>query len=128
MIRELTPVMGWSEPPSTATCRFRRCTASLHSASSRASLPPSCSRWRGRWRSASVGGLKPLPIYRAVLTVLRKQAAGRVKAAVNFLTVKAHNAARLESFRAAGVTRVGIAPERLEPPTVALSQARSSRA
>jgi hypothetical protein len=39
----------------------------------------------------------------------------RLAAFVNFMVVKLHNAARLEHFRAAGVTHVGVVPEFREP-------------
>jgi len=66
--------------------------------------------------AASVAGRKPLPLYQRVLAVLRKVGQARMKAAVNYMTVQLHNAARLAAFRAAGVTRVALVPERLEPP------------
>jgi hypothetical protein len=67
---------------------------------------------------AAIGGRKPLPMYQKVLAVLRKVGQVGMKAAVNSTTVQLHNVARLAVFREAGVTRVGIDPERLEPPRV----------
>jgi hypothetical protein len=64
---------------------------------------------------AALGRRKPLPMYRRVLPVLRKVGDARVRMATNTLTVKVHNSGRLAQFRAAGITRVGITPERLEP-------------
>ena len=64
---------------------------------------------------AAVGGLKPALMYRTILATLRKSGQAWIKTAVNSLTVKAHNAARLEAFRAAGIKQVGVFPERLEP-------------
>jgi hypothetical protein len=64
---------------------------------------------------AALGRRKPLPMYRQVLPVLRKVGDARVRMAANTLTVKVHNSGRLAQFRAAGITRVGITPERLEP-------------
>jgi hypothetical protein len=63
---------------------------------------------------AALGRRKPQPMYRQVLPVLRKIGGARVRMAANTMAVKLHNAGRLEQFRAAGITRVGIAPERLE--------------
>jgi hypothetical protein len=65
--------------------------------------------------SASLGQLKPAMMYRQVLAILLKIGAARMKLAVNTMTVQLHNAARLEQFRAAGITQVGIDPEMLEP-------------
>jgi hypothetical protein len=64
---------------------------------------------------AALGRRKPQPMYRQVLPVLRKVGDARVRSAANTLTVKLHNSGRLAQFRAAGITRVGIVPERLEP-------------
>lgn len=64
---------------------------------------------------AALGRRKPQPMYRRVLPVLRKVGDARVRLATNTLTVKLHNSGRLAQFRAAGITRVGITPERLEP-------------
>jgi hypothetical protein len=64
---------------------------------------------------AALGRRKPQPMYRQVLPVLRKVGDARVRMATNTLTVKLHNSGRLAQFRAAGITRVGIDPERLEP-------------
>lgn len=64
---------------------------------------------------AAIGGRKPLPMYRAVLSALRKVGERRIKSAVNTLTVQLHNTARLGQFQAAGVTHVGIKAELLEP-------------
>jgi hypothetical protein len=64
---------------------------------------------------AALGRRKPQPMYRQVLPVLRKVGDARVRMATNTLTVKLHNSGRLAQFRAAGITRVGITPERLEP-------------
>jgi hypothetical protein len=64
---------------------------------------------------AALGRRKPQPMYRQVLPVLRKVGDARVRAATNTLTVKLHNSGRLAQFRAAGIARVGITPERLEP-------------
>jgi hypothetical protein len=63
---------------------------------------------------AALGRRKPQPMYRQVLPVLRKVGDARVRAAANTLTVKVHNAGRLAQFRAAGIVRVGIDPERLQ--------------
>jgi DNA-binding transcriptional MerR regulator len=63
---------------------------------------------------AAIGRRKPQPIYRQVLPVLHKVGGARVRAAANTMAVKLHNAGRLEQFRAAGITLVGIDPERLE--------------
>lgn len=65
--------------------------------------------------TAAIGRRKPLPMYQQVLTVLKKIGMVRLKAFINFMVVKLHNAARLEQFRVAGITRIGIVPERLEP-------------
>lgn len=59
---------------------------------------------------------KPQLMYRQVLTVLKKIGMVRLQMFVNYMTVKLHNAARLEQFRAAGITHVGITPERLVNP------------
>jgi hypothetical protein len=64
---------------------------------------------------AALGRRKPQPMYRRVLPVLRKVGDARVRMATNTLTVKLHNSGRIAQFRAAGITRVGITPERLEP-------------
>jgi hypothetical protein len=64
---------------------------------------------------AAIGRRKPLPMYQQVLMVLRSVGANRLKAAVNTITVQLHNAARLEQFRSAGITQVGIVPELIEP-------------
>ena len=64
---------------------------------------------------AALGRRKPQPMYRQVLPVLRKVGDARVRMAANTLTVKVHNSGRLAQFRAAGIKRVGITPERLEP-------------
>ena len=63
---------------------------------------------------AAIGRRKPQMLYRQVRPVLAKVGMARTKAAVNTLTVAVHNAGRLAQFRAAGITRVGIDPERLE--------------
>lgn len=65
---------------------------------------------------AALGKLKPGPLYRSVLMVMRKTGSGRMKTAVNTITVQLHNAGRLRHYRAMGIKRVGIVPERLEPP------------
>ena len=59
---------------------------------------------------------KPQLMYRQVLTAIRKVGMVRLQMFVNYMTVRLHNAARLEQFRAAGVTQVGIVPERLVNP------------
>jgi hypothetical protein len=64
---------------------------------------------------AALGRRKPQPMYRRILPVLRKVGDARVRMATNTLTVKLHNSGRLAQYRAAGITRVGITPERLEP-------------
>ncbi|HEV7432142.1 MAG TPA: hypothetical protein VGN77_03800, partial [Steroidobacteraceae bacterium] len=69
-------------------------------------------------RQAGLAGItkqKPQLLYREVLTAIKKVGT-RLEAFVNFMVVKLHNAARLEQFRAAGVTQVGIIPERLVNP------------
>jgi hypothetical protein len=63
---------------------------------------------------AALGKQKPQLLYRAVLGAIRKVGAARLKAFVNGMTVKLHNAARLEHFRGAGITQVGIVPEHRE--------------
>ena len=63
---------------------------------------------------AAIGKQKPQLLYRAVLGAIRKVGEARLKAFVNFMSVKLHNAARLEHFRAGGITHVGIVPERLQ--------------
>lgn len=71
-------------------------------------------------RQAGLAGLtrqKPQLMYRQVLSAIRKVGMVRIKAFVNFMTVKLHNAARLEQFRAAGIAAVGIVPERLQRST-----------
>jgi hypothetical protein len=75
---------------------------------------------------AALGRRKPQPMYRQVLPVLHVGHA-RVRAAINTLTVKVHNSGRLAQFRAAGIERVGIEPERLEPrkPSRFLKHARA---
>jgi hypothetical protein len=60
---------------------------------------------------AAIGKQKPQLLYRAVLGAIRKVGAARLAAFVNMMTVKLHNAARLEHFRGAGITQVGIIPE-----------------
>jgi hypothetical protein len=65
--------------------------------------------------NAAIAGNKPLPMYRAVLSVLRKVGEARVRATVNTTTVQLHNAARLMQYRAAGIAQVGIVPEIPEP-------------
>lgn len=68
-------------------------------------------------RQAGFAGItkqKPQMMYRQVLAVMQKVGASRLKTFANFMTVKLHNAARLEHFRAVGITRVGIVPERLQ--------------
>src|SRR5580765_5509648 len=65
---------------------------------------------------AAINKRKPALMYRAVLSVLKKIGQARIQAAVNFMTVQLHNAARLATFRTAGVLRVGVDPELLEPP------------
>jgi exonuclease VII small subunit len=65
---------------------------------------------------ASLGGLKPGPMYRTVLMAQRKIGQARFKAAVNTMAVQLHNAGRLAQFRASGVRYVGIDPELLEAP------------
>ena len=65
--------------------------------------------------NAALGQLRPTQVYKEVLVVLRKTAPARMKAAVNTLAVQLHNAGRLTRFREAGITQVGIDPERLEP-------------
>ncbi len=70
-------------------------------------------------RQAGVAALnkrKPALMYRQVLAVLKKIGQVRLKAAVNFMTVQLHNAARLATYRTAGIVRIGIDPELLEPP------------
>ena len=70
-------------------------------------------------RQAGLAGItrqKPQLIYRQVLTAIKKVGQTRIKAFVNYITVQLHNAARLEQFRAAGVEKVGIIPERLVNP------------
>jgi hypothetical protein len=64
--------------------------------------------------TAAVGRRKPLPMYQRVLTVLKKVGAVRMRAAINSITVQLHNVARLAQFRAAGVTQVGVVPEKME--------------
>ena len=64
--------------------------------------------------TAAIGKQKPQLLYRAVLGAIRKVGEARLKAFVNVMVVKLHNAARLEHFRAAGITQVGIVPERLQ--------------
>ncbi len=66
--------------------------------------------------SAAIGGLKPALMYREVLQVLRKVGQVRLRTAVDTLVVQVHNAARLAHFEKAGITRVGLIPEMLEPP------------
>lgn len=69
-------------------------------------------------RSAGMAALrerKPLPLYQQVLAVLKKVGQNRMRMAVNTMTVQLHNAARLDYFREAGITQVGVMPERLEP-------------
>lgn len=63
---------------------------------------------------AAISGRKPLPMYRAVLSALRKVGERRIKSAVNSLTVQIHNGSRLAQFQAAGITHVGVKAERLE--------------
>jgi hypothetical protein len=65
---------------------------------------------------AAITKQKPQLMYRAVLTAIKKVGMLRLQMFVNYMTVKLHNAARLEQFRAAGVTQVGIVPERLVNP------------
>jgi hypothetical protein len=65
--------------------------------------------------AAAIGRRKPLPMYQRVLAVLRKIGHTRMKAAANTMAVQLHNAGRLAAFREAGITQVGIDPERLEP-------------
>jgi hypothetical protein len=60
---------------------------------------------------AALGKQKPQLLYRAVLGAIRKVGMARLGAFVNMMTVKLHNAARLEHFRGAGITQVGIIPE-----------------
>jgi hypothetical protein len=66
--------------------------------------------------AAALTRQKPQLMYRQVLTAIRKVGMVRLQMFVNYMTVKLHNAARLEQFRAAGVTQVGIIPERLVNP------------
>lgn len=65
--------------------------------------------------AASLGQLKPALLYREVLAALQKTGQVKVKLLVNTMTVQLHNAARLAVFREAGIARVGVDPERLEP-------------
>jgi hypothetical protein len=65
--------------------------------------------------NAAVRKVKPPMMYRQVLAVLKKIGLARLKLAVNSLTVQMHNVARVQAFREAGVTRIGIFPEMLEP-------------
>jgi hypothetical protein len=65
---------------------------------------------------AAVAGHKPAKMYRTVLAVLRSVGQSRMKAAVDTLTVQLHNTARLTTFHEAGIGRVGLDVERLEPP------------
>jgi hypothetical protein len=60
---------------------------------------------------AALGKQKPQLLYRQVLGAIRKVGMARLGAFVNMMVVKLHNAARLEHFRAAGITQVGIIPE-----------------
>lgn len=67
-------------------------------------------------RQAGLAGLtrqKPQLMYRQVLSAIRKVGMVRLKAFVNSTTVRLHNGARLEHFRASGITHVGIIAERL---------------
>lgn len=59
---------------------------------------------------------KPQLMYRQVLTAIKKVGMVRLQMFVNYMTVKLHNAARLEQFKATGITQVGIVPERLVNP------------
>ena len=52
---------------------------------------------------AAIGRQKPQLLYRAVLGAIRKVGEARLKAFVNFMTVKLHNAGRLAQFRSAGI-------------------------
>lgn len=65
---------------------------------------------------AALGRRKPGLMYRQVLAVLKKIGQVRMKAAVNFMAIQLHNAARLAHYRAIGITSIGIDPELLEPP------------
>jgi hypothetical protein len=64
--------------------------------------------------NAALTGLKPAPMYRSMLTSIRTVGWSRMKTAVNSITVQLHNAGRLEQFKAAGISHVGIDAERLE--------------
>lgn len=65
--------------------------------------------------AAALAKRRPLPLYQRVLPVLKKVGGARIKLAANSMTVQLHNAGRLAQFRAAGVRRVSVDAERLEP-------------
>src|SRR5262249_31536225 len=64
---------------------------------------------------SAIAGKKPLRMYQQLLSAIRKTGTGRLQTAVNSMTVQLHNAAPLAESRTAGVTKVGIDAEKLEP-------------
>jgi hypothetical protein len=105
-------VKGNGIPPSRSSLpAVYRESASQELAGIAAALVQHVSRQAG---GAALGKQKPQLLYRAVLGAIRRVGAARLKAFVNVMVVKLHNAARLEHFRAAGITQVGIVPEHRE--------------
>ncbi|HEY5126777.1 MAG TPA: NUDIX domain-containing protein [Bradyrhizobium sp.] len=61
--------------------------------------------------AAATKKMKPVRAYALMVRPFDKMAIHRLRANVNTVAVKAHNDAKLASYREAGVTRVGIVPE-----------------
>jgi hypothetical protein len=61
--------------------------------------------------AAATKKMRPVHAYALMVRPFNKMALHRLRANVNLVAVKAHNDAKLASYRETGVTRVGIVPE-----------------
>jgi hypothetical protein len=59
--------------------------------------------------------LKPAPAWRVLATAFDKVTLGRLLAMCNVLIISAFNQAKIETYRSAGLSHVGIIPETVQP-------------